>query len=151
MKAPHFELLDQDGKTHSLADYAGSWLVIYFYPKDDTPGCTKEACSFRDAYSNFLKNDINVLGVSKDTVSSHQKFSHTFALPFPLLSDPDHSMLASFGAWGKKTFMGKLFYGILRKTFIINPHGEIVKIYDDVDPAMHADEVLHDIQKLQNN
>ena len=136
MKAPNFSLSDQNGIIHSLADYAGSWLVIYFYPKDDTPGCTREACDFRDSYSILLEKGVKVLGVSKDTVRSHEKFSNKFTLPFPLLSDPDHSVLDAFGAWGEKKFMGKIFNGILRKTFIIDPHGEIVKTYDAVNPCL---------------
>ncbi|MBP9797905.1 thioredoxin-dependent thiol peroxidase [Candidatus Woesebacteria bacterium] len=149
MKAPDFSLQDQDGNVHSLADYAGSWLVIYFYPKDDTPGCTQEACNFRDSYTILLDKNVKVLGISKDSVKSHEKFSKKFTLPFPLLSDPDHSTLEAFGAWGEKKFMGKIFNGILRKTYIIDPHGEIVKTYETVKPAEHIQEVLQDIEQLQ--
>lgn len=149
MKAPNFELPDQDGNVHSLADYAGSWLVIYFYPKDDTPGCTREACDFRDSYSVLLEKGVKILGISKDSVRSHKKFAEKYTLPFPLLSDPDHSTLDAFGAWGEKKFMGKIFNGILRKSFILDPHGEIVKTYENVKPAEHIQEVLQDIQKLQ--
>jgi len=150
MKATNFELPDQDGKVHSLADYAGSWLVIYFYPKDDTPGCTQEACDFRDAYSVLLEKGVKILGISKDTVRSHKRFADKFTLPFPILSDPEHSIIEAFGAWGEKKFMGRTFDGILRKTFIIDPHGEIVKTYETVKPAEHVQEVLQDIQELQS-
>lgn len=150
MKATNFELPDQDGKVHSLADYAGSWLVIYFYPKDDTPGCTQEACDFRDAYSVLLDKGVKILGISKDTVRSHKRFAEKFTLPFPILSDPEHSIIEAFGAWGEKKFMGRTFDGIHRKTFIIDPHGEIVKTYETVKPAEHVQEVLQDIQELQS-
>lgn len=149
MRAPDFSLKDQDGNVHSLADYAGSWLVIYFYPKDDTPGCTQEACDFRDAYSVLLEKGVKILGISKDTVRSHDKFAKKFNLPFPILSDPDHSTIEAFGSWGEKKFMGRTFDGILRKTFIIDPHGDIVKTYETVKPVEHVDEVLEDIQQLQ--
>lgn len=151
MKAPHFSLSDQNGKTHSSEEYAGKWLVVYFYPKDDTPGCTVESCSFRDSYESLLKNNIHIIGISRDSTKSHAKFATKFELPFPLLSDPDHSTIEAFGAWGEKKFMGKVYDGILRKTYIIDPSGEIVKTYDTVKPAGHADEVYADIQSLQNS
>ena len=151
MKAPDFSLPDQNGNVHSLADYAGSWLVVYFYPKDDTPGCTQEACDFRDAYSILLEKGVKILGISKDTVRSHKKFSDKFTLSFPILSDPEHTIIEKFGAWGEKKFMGRTFDEKKKKTFIINPHGEIVKTYEIVKPAEHVQVVLQDIQKLQKS
>ena len=148
MKATDFFLLDSIGTVHSLSDYLGKWLVIFFYPKDDTPGCTKEACSFRDAHSELLKKGIAVVGVSKDSIKSHGKFAEKFSLPFPLLSDPTHEMIEAYGAWGEKKFMGRTFDGILRKTVIINPEGEVVKRYEEVTPEGHAEEVMGDIEEL---
>lgn len=150
MKAHDFSLQDQAGKTHSLADYAGKWLVLYFYPKDDTPGCTTEACSFRDIYRELDSQGVAVLGVSKDSVPSHAKFAEKFHLNFPILSDPDHSVIDAYGAWGLKKFMGREFEGIIRKTFIINPSGEIVKEYPKVTPKDHADEILRDLAELRS-
>lgn len=147
-KAPDFNALDKDGKMHALADYEGSWLVVYFYPKDDTPGCTLEACEFRDSYDMLKSKGINVIGVSRDSASSHQKFAQKHALPFPLLSDPDHVMIDAFGAWGEKTFMGRVFDGILRKTYIINPEGMIVHEFETVSPKGHAGQVYDVITEL---
>src|SRR6185369_13262442 len=124
MKAPKFSLPDQDNKTHSLDDYKGRWLIVYFYPKDDTPGCTKEACSFRDNRQEFVKRGVAFVGISKDTVSSHKKFAEKFHLDFPLLSDPTHEIIEAYGAWGKKKFMGREFIGTIRNTVLINPQGE---------------------------
>ena len=149
MKAPDFSLPDQDGTVRSLSDYAGKWLVLYFYPKDDTPGCTKEACAFRDAQSLYAEKGAAVLGVSKDPVKSHAKFAEKFSLPFPILSDVATDTIKAYGAWGEKKFMGKTFDGIIRRTVIISPDGEIAKRYESVDPAVHADEVLADIAALQ--
>ncbi len=146
--APDFSLPDQSGKIHSLSDYKGRWLVIYFYPKDDTPGCTKEACSFRDFAGDLASLGVSVLGISKDTVSSHKKFAEKYSLGFPLLSDPDTTVIQAYGAWGKKTFMGRSFLGTKRMTYIVNPEGTIVKIYDTVKPDKHAEEVLKDIDVL---
>lgn len=148
MKAPHFELPDQNGTVHSLSGYRGKWLVVYFYPKDDTPGCTKEACHFRDTHEKFKKQGIEVIGISKDSIKSHGKFSEKFNLTFPILSDPDHGVIEAFGAWGPKKFMGREFLGTHRNTYIINPEGEIVKEYKDVNPATHSEEVLEDIEGL---
>ena len=147
-KAPDFTLADQKGESHSLKDYAGRWLVIYVYPKDDTPGCTVEACSFRDATPEFTKRGVAVLGVSKDSVGSHQKFSDKFSLGFPILSDPEKALITALGAWGEKKFMGKTFEGVLRRTYIINPTGEIVKEYPEVSPKNHTEEVLADLDQL---
>ncbi len=145
MKAPLFSLPDQDGIIHSLTDYAGKWIVLYFYPKDDTPGCTKEACEFRDLHDEFNKKNIAILGLSKDTVTSHKKFGTKHNLPFPLLSDTSLDTLKAYDAWGEKKFMGKTYQGILRKTVLISPDGEIKKVYPKVFPLGHAQEVLRDI------
>ncbi len=148
MKAPNFTLPDQNNALHSPDDYEGKWLVLYFYPKDDTPGCTTEACSFRDIYRELESRGVAVVGVSKDTVKSHAKFAEKYDLNFPLLSDLNHQVIDTYGAWGLKKFMGREFEGIIRKTLIINPAGEIVKEYPKVTPKDHADEILRDLASL---
>jgi len=148
MKAIDFSLPDQNGKVHSLSSYKGSWVLLYFYPKDDTPGCTKEACGFRDSLNDLKKHNVFVLGVSADSVSSHQKFAKKYNLNFPLLSDEKKEIIKAYGAFGKKKFIGKEFEGILRISFLINPKGEVVKKYDKVKPEVHAKEVLEDIKKF---
>ena len=147
-KAPSFSLADQDGKIHSLQDYKGKWVVLYFYPKDDTPGCTKEACNFRDGIQKFTDHNIQILGMSKDSVKSHKKFAEKFHLNFPLLSDESKETIQAYGAWGKKKFMGREYDGILRNTYLINPEGEIVKEYLNVKPEQHADEILKDMEEM---
>jgi peroxiredoxin Q/BCP len=147
-KAPAFKLPDQSGKEHSLKDYAGKWLLIYFYPKDDTPGCTTEACTIRDNFSDFKKSKIAVLGVSIDAVKSHEKFAKKYNLPFPLLADTDKKMVEAYGVWGKKKFMGREYMGTRRMSFLIDPAGKIAKIYEQVKPKEHAGEVLADQKKL---
>lgn len=142
MKAPDFALSDQTGRVHKLSDYKGKWVLIYFYPKDDTSGCTKEACSFRDMNSDFQKKGIIVLGISKDSIESHSKFAKKFNLNFPILSDESTNAIKAYGAWGKKKFIGKDFEGILRNSYLVNPEGKIVKVYKNVDPLNHAKEVL---------
>lgn len=149
MKAPNFQLEDQKGEIHKLSDYLGKWVVLYFYPKDDTPGCTKEACAFRDAFADYKKREVEIIGISKDSISSHKKFTNKFSLRFTLLSDPEHKVIESYGAWGKKKFMGKEFSGTLRNTLLINPQGEIVKEYKSVDPAIHPDEILKDLDSIR--
>ena len=149
MRAEAFTLSDQEGRSHSLSDYEGKWVVLYFYPKDNTPGCTKEACGFRDFLSQFSKEDIVVLGVSKDSVSLHQKFSDKYKLNFPILSDPEHKIIQAYEAWGMKKFMGREFEGTIRKTILIDPKGNIAKIYEKVNPLIHAEQVLDDIKLLQ--
>jgi len=144
--APDFSLTGSDGKTHRLADYHGSWLVLYFYPKDDTPGCTVEACGLRDARDELIDLGAKVVGVSADDAASHEKFKAKYNLDFSLLSDPDHTVMKAYGAWGKKMF-GK--EGILRKTFIINPEGHVVKVYGRVTPLGHAEQVVQELQRLQ--
>ena len=143
-QAPEFELSDQDGELHKLSDYRGKRLVLYFYPKDDTPGCTAEACSFRDNYSVFKQNDIVILGVSADSAESHAKFQEKYQLPFPLLSDPDHKVSEMYGVWRLKKYMGREYYGINRTTFLIDEEGNLVKIYDKVKPAEHAQEIMEE-------
>lgn len=145
-KAPDFSLTDSDGKVHSLADYAGKWLVLYFYPKDDTPGCTTEACSLRDARDDIAALGAEVVGVSMDDASAHEKFKAKHSLNFTLLSDPDRKVIDAYGAWGKKMFGNE---GILRRTFIIDPSGTVVKVYGRVTPLGHGDQVVRDLKTLQ--
>jgi peroxiredoxin Q/BCP len=150
MKATDFSLPDQNNQLHSLKNYQGQWVLLYFYPKDNTPGFTKEACGFPD-HLNQLKNyDVVVLGISADSVESHQKFALKYHLNFPLLSDVNKEVIKKYQAWGKKKFMGKEYEGILRISFLINPKGEIVKKYKKVKPEIHAQEVLEDIKILKN-
>jgi peroxiredoxin Q/BCP len=150
MQAPDFSLPDQNGTIHTLADYAGKWLVLYFYPKDDTPACTAEACSFRDEREVIAEaGHAEVVGISKDTVRSHKKFADKYGLTFTLLSDPEHTVIEAYGAWAPKKFMGREFMGTLRNTVIINPQGEIVKTYEGVDVKNHAAEIIADLIKLQ--
>ena len=144
--APDFTLNDSNGETHSLSDYAGKWVVLYFYPKDDTPGCTAEACSLRDARDDIAELGADIIGVSKDDASAHDKFKAKYSLNFTLLSDPEGKVIDAYGAWGKKMF-GK--EGILRKTFIINPEGTIVKVYGRVTPIGHGEQVIEELKKLQ--
>lgn len=144
--APDFSLPDQDGKIHTLSDYHGKWIVLYFYPNDDTPGCTTEACSFRDSHELFQKKNIQVFGVSKNTIQSHTKFAKKYSLPFPILADPEKVVLNKYGVWGEKFFMGRFFNGTFRITYLINPEGTISKVYTKVDTTLHAQEILADIQ-----
>lgn len=147
MKAADFSLVDQHEKTWSLHDLAGKWVVLYFYPRDDTPGCTVEACSFRDKLVELQDKGVVVLGVSKDSVASHKKFAEKFHLNFPLLSDETKETCKAYGAWSEKQFMGRP--GVARKTFLINPEGEIVKEYEKVNPLDHAGLILRDLAALQ--
>jgi thioredoxin-dependent peroxiredoxin len=142
MKAPQFELVDSQGNLHALSDYKGQSIVIYFYPKDDTPGCTKEACSFRDSYSDFKKAGVEIIGISPDSEKSHTKFTEKYDLPFTLLSDPDHQVCEAFGVWGLKKYMGREYEGVYRTTFIIGPQGEIRRVFENVKPSEHSHEVL---------
>lgn len=146
--APDFSLADNDGVTHTLADYRGKWLVLYFYPKDDTPGCTTEACGMRDARDSLTELGAQVVGISRDDAASHEKFKAKYNLNFTLLSDPDAKAMEAYGAWGKKMF-GK--EGVLRKTFIIDPQGQVVKIYGRVTPDGHGEQIVADLKKLQVN
>lgn len=144
-KAPNFSLKDQNGKTHQLSDYAGKKLVIYFYPKDSTPGCTKEACAFRDIYEDYTRNNIKVLGISKDTEQSHKNFIEKHKLPFDLLIDEKRDVLDTYGAWTKKSLYGKIFMGIQRITYVIDEKGYVLKVYPKVKPEEHAQQILRDI------
>jgi peroxiredoxin Q/BCP len=142
-KAPTFSLEGSDGKKHSLEDYKGKTVVIYFYPKDNTPGCTKEACSFRDLTPKWKKSDVVVLGVSKDSIESHKKFASSYKLPFTLLSDPNAEVMKKYGAVGKKMMYGKEVEGTIRSTVIIGPKGEVIKHWATVKKAeAHPAEVL---------
>lgn len=147
-KAKNFTLPDQEGKTHTLKDYAGKWVVLYFYPKDDTPGCTVEACQFRDNFPKFKRSKAVVLGVSADAVKKHAKFVTKYELPFTLLADEEKKVVELYGVWAKKKFMGREYMGILRTSFLIAPDGKIAKVYEDVKPSEHALEVLRDIKEL---
>lgn len=140
--APAFKTTDANGETVSLKDLRGQKVVLYFYPKDDTPGCTKEACSFRDDFAKFKKRGIAVLGVSPDTEKSHKKFETKYKLPFTLLADTDHAIAESYGVWGEKKFMGRTYMGVHRATFLIDEKGKIKKVFEKVKPEDHASEVL---------
>ncbi len=141
-KAPDFSSKDQNGTDVKLSDFNGQKVVLYFYPKDDTPGCTKEACSFRDADDVYKQKGIKVFGVSTDDEKSHQKFISKFALPFDLLADTDKQIVESYDVWGEKSMYGKTYMGTNRKTFLIGEDGKIAKIFDKVNVSEHADEVL---------
>ncbi len=145
-KAPEFSLVDQSGKLHSLEMYRGQWVVLYFYPRDMTPGCTIEACSFRDATEDLKTAGAVVLGVSADTEASHKKFASRFKLTFPLLVDEEGSLAKAYGSYGQKKFMGRNFEGIYRNTYLINPEGLIQKVYQGVKPAQHVAEILADLK-----
>ena len=140
--APGFTACDATGQRINLSDFRGRKLVLYFYPKDDTPGCTKEACSFRDAFQKLKRAGIKVIGVSPDSPVSHQKFASKYQLPFTLISDPDHSVADAYGAYGEKKFMGRTYKGFLRNTFLIDEAGRIRKIFEKVKPEEHALDVL---------
>jgi len=140
--APAFTAQTNGGQTVSLADYAGRPVILYFYPRDDTPGCTKEACAFRDAFADFTNKGAVVLGVSADSVKSHEKFIHKFKLPFTLLADEDKRIVEAYGVWGEKSFMGRRYQGIHRVTFLVGGDGRIQKIWPKVKPEEHPAEVL---------
>ncbi|HVW82467.1 MAG TPA: thioredoxin-dependent thiol peroxidase [Candidatus Paceibacterota bacterium] len=147
-QAPEFSLQDQEGKEHALADYRGKWVLLYFYPKDDTPGCTIEACTIRDQFKDFKKIGAVVLGVSTDSVESHKKFAAAYELPFTLLSDPNKEVVGRYGVFGEKKFMGRTYMGTLRTSFLIDPSGKIAKVYEKVKPPEHAAEVLKDLRGI---
>ncbi len=151
-KAPAFSLSGSDGKTHALADYKGRMVVLYFYPKDDTPGCTKEACGFRDDFAKMARLGAVVLGVSKDSVESHKKFIGKFKLPFVLLSDPDTSVMQAYGAWGEKMMYGKPVTGTVRSTVVIDGDGKVIKHWSKVSNAGEHPSEVHDfLDDLKNN
>ncbi len=141
-KAPDFTVRDGEGKTVKLKDFRGKKVVLYFYPKDDTPGCTREACAFRDAFGKFKRRGIEVLGVSLDSEASHKKFAAKFDLPFRLLADTDKAISEAYGTYGEKKFMGRKYMGNHRMTFLIDETGKIKRIFDKVKPDEHAEEVL---------
>lgn len=140
--APEFALADETGVTRRLADFRGQTVVLYFYPKDDTPGCTTEACNFRDDYSAYTQAGVTILGISPDSSKSHAKFKEKFGLPFSLLADDGHAVCEAYGVWGEKKFMGRKYLGVFRTTFIIGPDGMVKKVFEDVKPAAHSAEVL---------
>ena len=141
-KAPEFKAVSDAGKPVSLKDFRGKKVILYFYPKDDTPGCTKEACDFRDSIAGLNKKDAVVLGVSPDGVESHRKFKAKFELPFPLLADEDHKIAEAYGAWGEKSMYGKKYMGIIRSTFLIDEKGKIAEVYEKVKVDGHVDALL---------
>ncbi len=148
-KAPEIKLSDQDGKVRKLSDYKGKWVLVYFYPKDDTPGCTKEACAIRDDFDNFDKLKLKVFGISADSVKSHKKFADKYKIPFTLLADEEKKTIKEYGVWGEKKFLGKKYVGILRSSFLIDPKGKIAKVYENVKPPVHAAEVIADLKALK--
>jgi thioredoxin-dependent peroxiredoxin len=141
-QAPDFSANDQDGNTISLSQYKGKKVVLYFYPKDDTPGCTKEACSLRDNYESMISKGFVVLGVSPDTIASHKKFAAKFNLPFPLLADPELQIVKAYGAWGEKKMYGKTYEGLLRSTFVISEDGLIEEVIAKVKTDQHAEQIF---------
>ncbi len=143
--APDFTLLDQDGVAHTLSAHRGSRVLIYFYPKDDTPGCTKQACMLRDAMPELAKLDAIVFGISPDSVKSHRKFADKYGLPFTLLADEGHKVADAYGVWGRKKFMGREYDGIFRTSFLIDEEGKVLRVYENVKPELHADQVLKDL------
>lgn len=146
--APDFTLYDGDGESHTLSSYKGKKVLLYFYPKDDTSGCTTEACELRDSYEALKEAGLVVLGVSPDSVKSHKKFSEKYALPFPLLSDEEKHVCHLYGVWQKKKFMGREYMGVLRTTFLIDEKGYIEKVFENVKPKGHAEEVFLSIKKI---
>jgi peroxiredoxin Q/BCP len=147
--APDFTLSDETGATKRLSDFKGRPVVLYFYPKDDTPGCTTEACNFRDDYSAYVDADVVILGISPDTPSSHAKFKEKYSIPFPLLADVGHKICDQYGVWGPKNFMGREYEGVLRTTFLVDANGRIAKVIENVKPAEHSTEVLAALNKLK--
>ena len=147
-KAPDFESIDQDGKKNSLKQFKGKTIVLYFYPKDNTPGCTKEACSLRDRHSTFKKKSVVILGVSKDSEKSHHGFIEKYDLPFTLISDTDKKVQTAYGVWQEKSLYGKKFMGTVRTTFVISPEQKIAFVFNKVDCPNHAEEVLDKLEEL---
>lgn len=148
-KAPAISLPDQDGKQQKLSDYLGQWVLVYFYPKDDTSGCTTEACGLRDNFPKLGKLKAKIFGISTDSVESHKKFATKYKLPFTLLADTEKEVVNKYGVWAEKSMYGRKYFGTLRNSFLIDPKGKIAKIYEKVKPAVHADEVLADLKELQ--
>ena len=144
--APEFSLLDENGDKHNLSEYRGNPLILYFYPKDDTPGCTKEACNFRDDYSAYQAGNVEIVGVSPDSPIKHAKFKTKYNLPFTLLSDEGHKVSELFGVWGPKKFMGRVYDGVQRTTFLLDEHGKIKHVFEKVRPAEHSAAILEIIE-----
>ncbi len=144
-RAPDFTLPDQDGTAQKLSSYRGKWVLLYFYPKDDTPGCTTEACEFRDRLPEIERRGATVLGVSPDSVKSHQKFKAKYELPFTLLADPDHRVADAYGAWGEKKRFGRTYERILRTTYLIDEEGKIAEVFAKVKPKGHGGQVLESL------
>jgi peroxiredoxin Q/BCP len=147
-KAPDFTLQDQRGDSHTLSDYKGQWVLVYFYPRDNTPGCTIEACAIRDHFPEFATLDVKVFGISTDTVKKHANFVKKYDLPFTLLADEDQEVVELFGVWGLKKFMGREFMGTHRMSFLIDPKGKVGKVYEKVKVKLHAQEVLADVKTM---
>ncbi len=147
-QAPDFALADETNNTRRLSEFKGRPVVLYFYPKDDTPGCTTEACNFRDDYSAYVDEDVVILGVSPDSTTSHTKFKEKYGIPFPLLADDGHKVCDLYGVWGMKKFMGKEYEGVLRTTFVVDSNGRIAHVFEDVKPAEHSEEVLAVVKTL---
>ena len=146
-KAPEFTLLDENGDEHALSDYLGKELLLYFYPKDNTKGCTTEACNFRDDYSEYEKAGLEIIGISPDSTKSHANFKAKYDLPFTLLADQDHKVCELYDVWGLKKFMGREYMGVFRTTFLIDKEGYIKKVYENVKPANHSNEILADLKE----
>lgn len=142
IKAPEFTLPDKDGHQISLKDFRGKKVVLYFYPKDNTPGCTRQACAFRDAYDGFKREDITVIGISQDSTASHQEFTDQYQLPFVLLSDPEHIAIKAYDVWQQKTVNGQTAMGVMRSTYIIDEAGMIIKVYEQANPDTNAQDIL---------
>ena len=145
----NFSLPDQEGQIKQLSDYQGKWLILYFYPKDDTPGCTKEAVGFKELHASFKERSVEIIGVSADSQKKHVKFIEKYGLPFTLLSDENKTLINELGLWIQKKFMGREYMGIDRVTYLIDPEGKVRKQYEKVTPDKHAEEILNDIKKLE--
>jgi len=148
--APDFELPDQNGKVRRFSEYKRKWVLIYFYPKDFTPGCTTEACSFRDSFKDLQRVGVEIIGISTDSVASHLKFVQKHDLPFIILSDREKTVVKLYDVWKLKKFLGKEYFGTIRTSFLINPQGKVAKIYEKVNPNIHSKEVFEDLKNLEN-
>lgn len=148
-QAPDFSLPDENGDLRRLSDYRGKVVVLYFYPKDDTPGCTTEACGFRDQYQDYEQAGVAVIGISPDDIKKHQKFKAKYNLPFTLLADTDHTVCELYGVWGRKKFMGKEYDGVFRTTFLIGKDGTILRVFENVKPEGHSQEILKVLEEIK--